>query len=193
MHAIFFDVMSSARLVGADIIVRPYCSEDALSLWKIVDSEKALMADLPWLVETTEDARASYMRHLVASTWVGGRTAHFGIFETGSGVTVGGIELHDIDWTLPSFVVGYWLAPSARGRGLATQAVRLVTKFALEQLGAVRVAIDPPATNSQSIAVARRSGFCLEGILKNHKRDAQGLLFDTFLFATTQPMHAVEE
>lgn len=186
MHAIFFDVMSSARLVGADIIVRPYCSEDALSLWKIIDSEKGRMADLPWLVETTVDARASYMRHLVASTWTGGRTAHFGIFDTESGATVGGIELHDIDWTLPSFVVGYWLAPSARGRGLATQAVKLLTKFALEQLGAARVAIDPPATNPQSIAVAQRSGFSLEGVLKNHKRDAQGLLLDTFIFAMTR-------
>lgn len=189
MHAIFFDVMSSARLVGTDIIVRPYCFEDALSLWKVVDSEKMLMADLPWLVETTEDARASYVRHLVASTWVGGRTAHFGIFEVESGVTIGGIELHDIDWTLPSFVVGYWLAPSARGRGLATQAVKLVTKFAVEQLGAARVIIDPPATNPQSIAVARRAGYCLEGVLKNHKRDAQGKLFDTFLFTLAPTMN----
>ena len=35
--------------------------------------------------------------------------------------------------------VGYWVARSARGRGIATHAVRLVSRWALESLGYARV------------------------------------------------------
>jgi RimJ/RimL family protein N-acetyltransferase len=60
---------------------------------------------------------------------------------------------------------GYWLAARARGRGLATRAVTLMTGWLFE-LGAARVFLTIQSENAASAAVARRAGFSFEGTLR---------------------------
>ena len=60
---------------------------------------------------------------------------------------------------------GYWLAAGARGRGLATRAVTLMTAWLFE-LGAARVFLTIQSENAASAAVARRAGFSFEGTLR---------------------------
>ncbi|MGK2949296.1 MAG: GNAT family N-acetyltransferase [Acidimicrobiales bacterium] len=60
---------------------------------------------------------------------------------------------------------GYWLAAGARGRGLATRAVTLMTGWLFE-LGAARVFLTIQSANAASAAVARRAGFTHEGTLR---------------------------
>jgi RimJ/RimL family protein N-acetyltransferase len=60
---------------------------------------------------------------------------------------------------------GYWLAAGARGRGLATRAVILMTSWLFE-LGAARVFLTIQSENAASAAVARRAGFVHEGTLR---------------------------
>lgn len=55
------------------------------------------------------------------------------------GALVGGSGLHDADWDLRHFEVGYWGRSSFGGRGLMTEGVRALTDHALETLGATRV------------------------------------------------------
>jgi RimJ/RimL family protein N-acetyltransferase len=62
--------------------------------------------------------------------------------------------------------VGYWLLPEARGRGLATRAVRLVSLWALGDLGLARLGLYAEPWNRASHRVAERSGFQLEGTLR---------------------------
>jgi RimJ/RimL family protein N-acetyltransferase len=62
---------------------------------------------------------------------------------------------------------GYWLAPTARGRGYATRAAVLLTRWLFE-LGAARVFLTIVAENEQSVAVARRAGFICEGTMRSH-------------------------
>ncbi len=54
--------------------------------------------------------------------------------------------------------VGYWLLPRARGKGLATRAVRLVSAWALRDLGLARLALLTEPSNRLSQGVAERSG-----------------------------------
>lgn len=58
--------------------------------------------------------------------------------------------------------IGYWLAPKARGRGIATRAVDGLTSW-LFDIGAVRVFLTVVEDNHASMGVARRAGFSLEG------------------------------
>jgi RimJ/RimL family protein N-acetyltransferase len=60
---------------------------------------------------------------------------------------------------------GYWLAATARGRGFATRAVRLMASWLIE-LGAARVFLTIESENAASAAVARRAGFAYEGTLR---------------------------
>lgn len=55
--------------------------------------------------------------------------------------------------------VGYWLLPAARGRGLATSAVRLVSAWARDDLGIANLRITTAPDNPRSHRVAERSGF----------------------------------
>ena len=60
--------------------------------------------------------------------------------------------------------VGYWTHPEARGRGLMTAAVRLVTGHVFETLGVQRVTAFAAADNLASRRVVERAGYRLYGI-----------------------------
>ncbi len=55
--------------------------------------------------------------------------------------------------------VGYWLLPAARGRGLATSAVRLLTAWAIRELGVTHLRLTTASENQRSQRVAERAGF----------------------------------
>jgi len=55
--------------------------------------------------------------------------------------------------------VGYWLLPAGRGRGLATHAVRLLSDWAIRDLGVTNIRLTTAPDNRRSQRVAERSGF----------------------------------
>jgi [ribosomal protein S5]-alanine N-acetyltransferase len=64
--------------------------------------------------------------------------------------------------------VGYWLLPEARGKGLATRAVRLVSRWALRDVRLGRLALLTAPSNQRSLRVAERNGFHREGVLRSY-------------------------
>jgi RimJ/RimL family protein N-acetyltransferase len=90
----------------------------------------------------------------------------FAITDAGSGGLAGccGVDA----WSKADVAqFGYWLAADARGRGYATRAAILLTRWLFE-LGAARVFLTIVADNDSSIAVARRAGFVYEGTMHGH-------------------------
>lgn len=63
--------------------------------------------------------------------------------------------------------LGYAVAPHARGKGVATAALRLLTDWAFEELDPVRLELFITAANAASQAVARRCGYTFEGVLRS--------------------------
>lgn len=64
--------------------------------------------------------------------------------------------------------VGYWVARDARGRGVATRAVRLLARLAFDELGFERVELHADVENLASHRVAENAGFTREGVLRSH-------------------------
>ena len=90
----------------------------------------------------------------------------FAILDARSGELVGccGVD----DWSKEDVAqFGYWIAARARGRGYATRAAILLTRWLFE-LGAARVFLTIVAGNEDSVAVARRAGFVYEGTMRSH-------------------------
>jgi [ribosomal protein S5]-alanine N-acetyltransferase len=80
------------------------------------------------------------------------------------GQAVGGVRLSSISPAAGTAWIGYWLAPEARGRGLATRAVASLSRWAFEELDLYRIVLAHRVNNPESGAVAERAGFVVEGI-----------------------------
>jgi RimJ/RimL family protein N-acetyltransferase len=63
--------------------------------------------------------------------------------------------------------LGYTVAPAARGRGVATEALRLLTEWAVRELDVVRIQLQISADNPSSKRVAERAGYVYEGTLRS--------------------------
>jgi RimJ/RimL family protein N-acetyltransferase len=63
--------------------------------------------------------------------------------------------------------LGYMTSPQARGRGVATEILRLLTEHALRDLGLHRLVLHIGATNAASEKVARANGYTHEGTLRD--------------------------
>jgi ribosomal-protein-serine acetyltransferase len=105
----------------------------------------------------------------------------------GTHTLVGGSGLHAINWDVPRFEIGYWVRRRFAGQGYITEAVRGITRFAFETLGARRVEIRCDAHNERSQAVAKRAGYKLEATLHSHSLTPDGELRDTLIFVRLEP------
>jgi len=63
--------------------------------------------------------------------------------------------------------LGYVVASAARGRGVATAALGLLTDWALEELGAERLELRISVDNVASKRVAERCGYVRDGVLRS--------------------------
>jgi RimJ/RimL family protein N-acetyltransferase len=79
--------------------------------------------------------------------------------------------------------VGYWTLPSARGRGVARAATRLVARFGHEQLGRARIALVHVVANGASCRVALAASFRLEGTRRASMDHGDGVLWDAHVHA----------
>ena len=80
---------------------------------------------------------------------------------------VGGIGLERMaDVNRRSAEIGYWLGTAYWGRGIATEAVTLVTEWAFDAHGLLRIFAQPFASNLASRRVLEKAGYRLEGTMK---------------------------
>ena len=140
--------------------------DDAAAVYALVDeSREHLRAWLPW-VDASRSAiyTREFFEHVVEQR-ARQATAAYLILERGR--ISGMIGLHDIEWTNRNFLIGYWVAARAQGRGLITRACRALVDLAFEEWGLERAVILCGVGNQRSSAVARRLGFTLEGIARH--------------------------
>lgn len=96
---------------------------------------------------------------------------------------VGSSGLHRIDWSVPSFEIGYWVRTPDVGRGFATEAAQTIADYAFATLGARRVEIRVHTGNAPSRAIPERLGYELEGILRHDSVHTDGTVRDTAVYS----------
>ena len=95
-----------------------------------------------------------------------GGVALFCIASTDTDDVLGSCTLMDADERDQVAEVGYWVAPRARQQGVATQALGLLTRWALMELGMARLEVFIEPENRASTVVAQRCGYVNEGVLR---------------------------
>jgi RimJ/RimL family protein N-acetyltransferase len=113
--------------------------------------------------------------------WEDGSRAGFAIVSPGARfLGFGGVV--DLDFDAAQGEIGYVVAPEARGRGVAGRALRLITGWALGELGLERVELHIDPENTPSIRVAERCAYIREGVLRSlHFKE--GLRADTAIYS----------
>lgn len=79
--------------------------------------------------------------------------------------------------------IGYWVVPAARGQGLGRRAVRLLSSWALDELGVERVEAFTRTGNLASQRALEAAGFVREGVRRGLLRDADGTPADGVVLA----------
>jgi RimJ/RimL family protein N-acetyltransferase len=167
------------------LIIRTPREEDAAELWAAIEESRERLA--PWMPWTTRYAGVEDAEEFIERAQADFALRHQ-VFLFMTPVewpkhVLGGTGFHNIDWSVPSVEIGYWLRSSAEGKGYVTEAVRALCDIAFGQLGAQRVAITCDPANKRSRHVPERLGFALEGRLRNSARGPNGSLRDTLVYA----------
>ena len=101
-----------------------------------------------------------------------------------SGDVVGSTRYYDLDPTVPRLSIGYtWYANRAQRTGLNTEAKLLLLEHAFQGLGCLAVAFETSWFNQASRNAIARLGAKQDGVLRNHKRHADGSARDTVVFS----------
>ena len=129
---------------------------------------------------TIEDAKG-FLKHVVTKE---GSEHIFCIDIDGS--LVGTIGLHrgeDVHRLTAEF--GYWLGEEFWGRGIMSEVVPAFVDYCFKEFSLKRLFAMPHSSNPASARVLEKSGFILEGRLRNHViKDGQ--ILDSLLYAKTK-------
>ena len=141
-----------------ELVLRPIASQDANAIAAgLNDAEAARF--LPSIPSPYPRADAEAWVERCEQAWRNEESYPFAILDGDSGAFLGSIELH-----LAPATVGYWVAASARGRGVATRALRLACEW--WNVRPLRLTAHP--ANLASQRVAEKAGFRRVGMTTDH-------------------------
>lgn len=146
-------------LTDGVVRLRSWCVDDAPALaaaW--VDDGVRRFARVP---HPADEATAARWITGAERRWADRAALDLVVSPMGDDAVLGEVGLGPFDTSRNAAAVGYWVAAGARGRGVASAAVRLLATWALDPAGlglAALVATTDPA-NPASAAVLRRAGF----------------------------------
>jgi len=152
----------SFELVGARCVVRRFIAADAASVAFVANDRRIWLQlrDLfPHPYQLT-DAVAYIGR-------VGSEDPPRSLAIVVGGQAVGAVGIHPMtDVNRRSAEIGYWLGVGYWGRGIATDAVTLVTDWAFDAHVLLRIFALPFAGNPASRRVLEKAGYQLEGTMR---------------------------
>ena len=121
-----------------------------------------------------------------------GTDASFAVTDALTGELLGtiGVERSCDDPAIGS--IGYWLFAGARGRGVATRAVCLLTAWAFDALALARLQITVHERNIASQRVAEKNGYVREGVMRSIA-EQHGARVDLVMFSRLADDPAPEE
>ncbi|HEY2778090.1 MAG TPA: GNAT family protein [Gaiellaceae bacterium] len=163
------------------VVVRPEPALADDAIWLEPLSE-ALVPALAWVLDGDSDTgrftRIPFEPDAAfLSGWLGryervwndgsGTSAGFAVRDAESGDAIGFAGFVQLDLDQQEGEIGYVVAPAARGRGVATRAVVLLTHWGFSVLGLQRIELRIDPANEHSARIARRVGYHHEGTLRN--------------------------
>ena len=167
MPSLVGPVLPSGRISDS---VQPVLRADGLVLraWEAVDAAAVVVAyadpDIErWHVRSMTSLEATEWIRDAEAAWREERAASWAI--QAAGAVVGRMTLK-LRLSHGLAEAAYWTLPTARGRGVASLALRTATRWAFD-VGLHRVELEHSTQNLGSCRVAGKAGFSVEGIRRS--------------------------
>ncbi len=152
---------------AGDLALRPWTLRDADQVLSAF-ADPAIRHYAGNLYDTAADAERFVTSR--SRSWDDGTGASWAITAAATRTVLGHVGLHEMDPGLELAMVGYWLLPRARGRGVMTVALDAVSAFGFGRLGLHRIELAHAVENTASCLVAVRAGYSYEGTLRHAMR-----------------------
>ncbi|URN06958.1 GNAT family N-acetyltransferase [Actinomadura madurae] len=167
-----------ARTLADGAELRPFEPWQAAEFAAHADRVRADIEQyIPWARTVVDEESARKLLQSYADRQAKDTGRMYGIWV--DGVLQGGTVFRTFDAAQGVCEAGVWLAAEARGRGLITEAVRVMIDWAVGTRGMHRVEWLCDPRNTASAAVAKRLGMTCEGVhrqafvLDGERRDVQ--------------------
>ncbi|WP_246002620.1 GNAT family N-acetyltransferase [Allorhizocola rhizosphaerae] len=166
---------------GEGLRLRPWEPSDVDFLVAAMDDPE-IRRFLPHMPDPyTEDSARWWIEEGSVAAWESGGAA-FAVTNDSTGEMLGGAGLGSVLSRRLQGEVGYWVAPWARRRGVATRVTRVVARWAFEG-GLHRLELLTARENPASQRVALAAGFAREGVRRMAGALPDGLWQDLVVFA----------
>ena len=147
------------ELREGDLLLRPFRDEDAPAIAAACD-DRDTARFIPGMPSPYSDDDARVYVELCKRWWAAGERCARAIVEAETGELLGSIDVRLGE----EGSIGYWIAPGARGRGVATRALVLLSRWALAEGGVRRLELTTHPENGASQRVAEKAGFRRVGV-----------------------------
>ncbi|MFD5590997.1 GNAT family N-acetyltransferase [Streptomyces griseorubiginosus] len=157
-------------LTGERTVLRPFTAADAEGMAEIIED--------PEVLRFTGTPSGDLTRERLRS-WYGSRSEQtdrldLAVTDKATGELVGEVVLFEWDTHARSCTFRTLIGPRGRGRGLGTEATRLVVGHGFGYLGLHRIELEAYGHNARALRVYEKVGFVVEGVRREADlRDGQ--------------------
>ncbi|QNA96329.1 GNAT family N-acetyltransferase [Stenotrophomonas maltophilia] len=139
--------------------------------------------DQLWYTQVPSPQRAEAYVQAALQAQAEGKVLPFVICDA-AGDIIGSTRFYDMDASVPRLSLGYtWYTPRVQRTGANTEAKLLLLQHAFEAMGCISVVLETSWFNVTSRTAIARLGAKQDGVLRNHKRHADGTPRDTVIFS----------
>ncbi len=169
------DFTTKPTLAGHLVVLRPFRDGDLPAMRAVVSDPEGRL--LSGSVHDPAAARAPLTpdEELILSNWYQTRgdqpdRLDLAVADQATGECVGEVVLNQWDPGNESCNFRILIGPAGRGRGLGTEATRLIVGYGIERLGLHRISLEVYAFNPRARRVYEKAGFRAEGVLRESLR-----------------------
>ena len=149
-------------LAGTAVSLRPWTTADVPGLvtaYQDPDIQR-------WHCRLLDSSEAATLIRQWAAAWTAETSANWAVTDLGGTELLGRMGFREVDLFSGVAEVAYWVLPSARGRGVAVDALTTLARWAFDEIGLQRLELRHSTQNLASCRVAAATSFPLEGTLR---------------------------
>lgn len=161
------DWLTKPTMTGRLVGLRPFTADDVGTMREIIaDPELRKLTGSVHAADEDEPEDPDRLTDWYSTRAIADERLDLAILDLARGIVVGEVVLNEWDEGNNSCNFRTLIGPSGRGRGLGTEATRLILGYGFEVLGLHRISLDVFSFNPRAQRVYEKVGFVREGVAR---------------------------